>query len=370
MKIGIIATHSWPIPTPVHTGDIVILDLARSLDQMGHEVTLVAPEGTAPLPTGRVLPMTLSSNGQATPTATECELAVLGRYGHELQKLDVVHDFSVTKAVAESMNRLGFPTVSTILGGAWSHPNPPKNICVWSYAQRDRLLRGATDYEDTATPLAGGPPVQPIKEARVVYGGVDTDFYCPDDYDKEDWFLYLNRWHPAKGYREAIELARRNPKVSVMMVGEAIEDLRWDAEKDYLRDAIARGAGLPNLEFRFLPKDPDHHTTKREYYRRAQALLYPVQFHEPFGLSMAEAMACGTPVYGFDLGSVGEVIAGSGGVSVIAGGVDALLMTVGWGGKEETFRDCRAKALERFDRFVMARNYVEQYRLAMAGGWG
>ena len=47
MKIAVVATHSFPIPWKTHTGDVVILDLAAGLSKLGHEVMVLAPEGTS-----------------------------------------------------------------------------------------------------------------------------------------------------------------------------------------------------------------------------------------------------------------------------------------------------------------------------------
>jgi glycosyltransferase involved in cell wall biosynthesis len=368
MRIGIISTHSHPIPTPTHTGDVVIVDLAQALDDLGHEVTLYAPEGTRPPTHGRVLPM-LCSHGQPYPLPRECEQTCFGAHAESMRSQDVVHDFSVTKFAAESLLREGRRNVvSTPMGGIWNYPDPPINVVAWSEQMRGRGLRGAGDYEDSPDLGMSGPPQRPIKDAHVVYGGIDTDWYTPG-YRKEGFFLWMNRWHRAKGYQVAIELARRMG-IELVMAGEH-PDREWhDYQRGCVKEAQELAAGLPNVRFEWLPGDPHHHEAKRELYRRARALLYTVQFQEPFGLSQAESLACGTPVIGTRYGSVPEVVEDGLTGFVRSDDLDDLATALGPVDGIDP-RTCRSRAVERFDRHVMAESYLEEYRAAIDGRtWG
>jgi glycosyltransferase involved in cell wall biosynthesis len=365
VKIAIVATHTFPLPPPTHTGDVVILDLAVALQAMGHEVTMCAPEGTkAP---GRLLPMPCSF-GKYPPSSEACEQQCFNDHAAALRAEDVVHDFSNTKRIAEILASEGRPTVSTLLGGAWAHPAPPRNICVWSEAMRQRGLRGATDYEGTPTPGMGGSPGRPIKDAHVVHGGIDTDWYTPEG-AKESFFLWVNRWHPAKGYRQAIELARATG-IELVMAGEHPDNERFEYQKNCALEAVELAKGLSNVRFQWLPADPDHHTAKRDLYRRARALVYSIRFQEPFGLSQIEALACGTPVIGVGYGSVPEVIEDGKTGLVVEDSIDELATAI----KKVDAIDplyCRTEAIRRFDRKVMARAYCNEYRAVIEGrGWG
>lgn len=368
MKIGIITTHSYPIPTPTHTGDIVILDLAFALDAIGHKVDIFAPAGTDCPPNGRLFPM-LCSNGAASPSSVECEQDCFNSHMDILREEDIVHDFSITKRVVENLMSEGKTNViSTLLGGTWGHPNPPMNICLWSKSMRERGLRGATDYENTPTPDMGGPPQIPIKDAHVVYGGIDTDYYSPT-YRKNNSFLWMNRWHRAKGYHVAIELARKTG-IDLVMAGEHPDRERFAYQRDCAHEAVNLAADLPNVRFEWLPGDPDHHDAKRELYRQAKALLYTVQFQEPFGLSQAESLACGTPVIGINFGSVPELISDGLTGYVRSNSVDDLGTTLELVDHIDP-KICRSEAVERFDRSVMARSYLEQYQSIIDGAsWG
>jgi glycosyltransferase involved in cell wall biosynthesis len=347
---------------------VVILDLADSLDALGHEVTLYAPEGTRPPPHGRVLPMPCSF-GKYPPSSQDCETACFNQHAGELLHEDIVHDFSVTKQIAETLHSRGMThVISTPLGGQWAHPDPPVNIVVWSHAMRARGLRGASDYEGTQFHQWIGPPQRPIKDAHVVYGGVDTSLYTPD-YAKKGFFLWMNRWHPAKGYQVAIELARRTD-IELVMAGEHPDRELFTYQRDCALEAVRLATGLPNVRFEWLPADPHHHDAKRELYRQARALLYTVQFQEPFGLSQAEALASGTPVIGIGMGSVPEVVSHGRTGFVCENDVADVIRAVD---KIDQIspQDCRREAVERFDRKVMAQNYLAEYEAILNGrGWG
>lgn len=368
MKIGIITTHSYPIPTPTHTGDIVILDLAFALDALGHKVDVFAPEGTHCPPNGRLFSMRCS-NGSASPPSWACEESCYIDHADVLREEDIVHDFSITKRVVERLVGEGKTNViSTLLGGTWGHPNPPMNIALWSKAMRDRGLRGATDYEGTPTPDMGGPSQTPIKDARVVYGGIDTSYYSPS-YQKGDSYLWMNRWHVAKGYHVAIDIARKTG-IELVMAGEHPDNERFDYQRNCANEAVSLAADLPNVKFEWLPADPYHHDAKRELYRKAKALLYTVQFQEPFGLSQAESLACGTPVIGINFGSVPELIEDGLTGFVRSNDIDDLSSSLELVDQIDP-KVCRDEAVKRFDRSVMAKSYLDQYQAIISGeSWG
>ena len=169
MRIGLIASHAWPLPSPARTGDSqIILDLSRSLAELGHEVTLFAPDGTIAPEGVRLARMPMCSKGQAEPSTYQCEQACLDEYAVELAMLDVVHDCSVNKSVAEwCMKRM--PTISTLWGGH-APKHMLRNLVAQSHAQRARLAMGLDDYMQE-----GGPGA----DCRVVWNGIDTEAYKP-----------------------------------------------------------------------------------------------------------------------------------------------------------------------------------------------
>jgi glycosyltransferase involved in cell wall biosynthesis len=126
-----------------------------------------------------------------------------------------------------------------------------------------------------------------------VLHGIDTDAFTFQDVP-DDYLLFLGRFTAGKGVLQAIEVARR---VGIKLILVAAEDA-------YYRDVVAPHVDGGHIVY-FGEAD---HPAKVRLYGGARALLYPVQAREPFGLVLAEAMACGTPVAALDRGAVREVV--------------------------------------------------------------
>jgi glycosyltransferase involved in cell wall biosynthesis len=177
-----------------------------------------------------------------------------------------------------------------------------------------------------------------------VLHGIDTDNFRfrerPDDY-----LLFLGRFTKGKGVLQAIEVAKR---VGMKLVLAAAED-------DYYRQEIAPHVDGTQIIY-YGEADFD---AKVNLFGGARALVYPVQAREPFGLVLAEAMACGTPVVALDLGAVREVV-DDGVTGFVFDNLGEMVENLP---KAFTLdrRRIRARAVERFGVERMVNEYVAVY---------
>jgi glycosyltransferase involved in cell wall biosynthesis len=173
--------------------------------------------------------------------------------------------------------------------------------------------------------------------------------------DKDDFLFFLGRADEEKAPHLAIEAARRAGRRLVMCATTKNERERayWAANVEpILGDDVEVHGECP-------------HEQKTDLLARASALLFPIQWEEPFGLVMTEAMACGTPVVAWRNGSVPEVVA-DGETGFIVSSVDEMAEAVGRVGELDPHR-MRARVEERFSAEAMISGYERAYERALAG---
>lgn len=179
-----------------------------------------------------------------------------------------------------------------------------------------------------------------------VYNGLVTqDFQFNDTPD--DYLLFFGRIHPDKGTAEAIQIAIKSKKR--LLIAGIIQDERYykEAVEPYLNEEIV-----------FLGSaGPDQ---RNELLKGALALLHPINFAEPFGLSVAEAMLCGTPVIAFNKGSMPELIE-HGKTGFLVENVEEAVAAVAKISKLKRM-DCHKWAKRKFSKEKMVEDYLSLYQ--------
>lgn len=189
----------------------------------------------------------------------------------------------------------------------------------------------------------------------VVYNGIDVDTY-PLRVDKDDFVLFLGRAAPEKGALRAV-LAAREAGVRLVLavkVAHPIEEEHWAREVLPELSPNAQVLGEITLE------------EKLDLLSRARAVLFPIDWDEPFGLVMTEAMACGTPVVATPRGSVPEVVAdGETGFVVSVDGFPAEAAAALGRLAEIDPTACRARVERLFSKRTMVEGYERVFERAV-----
>jgi len=179
-----------------------------------------------------------------------------------------------------------------------------------------------------------------------VYNGLNTAHFEFND-KPGDYLLYFGRIHHHKGTAEAIDIAKRSKRK--LIIAGLIQDEAYFKEKvePQLSSAIAYAGNA----------EP---ATRNELLKNAYALLHPINFDEPFGMSVAEAMLCGTPVIAFNRGSMPELIRDQE-TGFLVGGIEEAVEAV-----EQIKNIKRINCFEwsssRFSAEKMVKDYLTLYK--------
>ncbi|MDT5018618.1 MAG: hypothetical protein QOD39_4778 [Mycobacterium sp.] len=187
--------------------------------------------------------------------------------------------------------------------------------------------------------------------AATIHHGIDIDGFAVHPSPGEH-LLFFGRIHPDKGTTQAIEVARR--------CGRRLDIAGIVQDEEYFRDEVA--PHIDGEHVRYL--GPIDASARADVLGGAHALLHLIEFDEPFGFSVVEAMACGTPVIANSRGSMGELIA-HGVTGFLVDDIDSAVATVAAAGELDRHRIAELAA-DRFDVATMIDKYVNVYRDVIA----
>lgn len=331
MKIAMLSPIAWRTP-PVHYGpwELVTSLLTEELVKKGIDVTLFATANSITEAKLRsVCQRGYEEDKSIDPKVWEC-LHISECFEHA-GEFDIIHNqFDFLPLTYSGLTDT--PVITTIHG--FSSPrimpvykkyNRKTHYVSISNANRSSLL----DYIAT------------------VYHGIDTGNFTFNPNPTGDYLLYYGRVHHDKGTKEAVEIAMALG-MRLIIAGIIQDQLYFDTYvKPFLKEGKIEYIGSVGADRR------------DELLGNARLLLHPINFNEPFGLSIVEAMACGTPVVAFNKGSMPELIT-DGENGYLAENSEEAIEKIRKVDKISRL-SCRKVVEKHFTKEVMAQHYIKVY---------
>ena len=331
MRIAVLAPISWRVP-PRHYGpwELFASLLTEGLVARGHDVSLFA---TGDSLTGARLCSVVrrSWSEDATIDAKVAECLHISQVFERSAEFDIIHNgFDFLPLTYSGL--VATPVVTTIHGFS-----------------SERILPAFKAYEDRVhyVAISNADRHPDLRYAATIHHGIRLEDFPFDPHGSED-LLFFGRIHPDKGAAEAIAAAGRTGR-RLIMAG-IVQD------QEYYNEQV-----VPALDERSVVyRGPVGGVARTNALGSARALLHLINFNEPFGLSVVEALACGTPVIACNRGSMPELI-DDGVTGFLVNSVDEAVNAISRVGEIDR-AVCRAAVSERFTVDRMADRYLDLYR--------
>lgn len=330
LRIAVLAPISWRVP-PRHYGpwELFASLLTEGLVAQGHDVTLFATgdsRTTAVL--SSVVARGWSEDPEVEPKVAEC-LHIADVF-ERAAEFDVVHNsFDFLPLTYSEL--VDTPVVTTIHGFS-----SPRIVPVYERYNRRTTYVAISDADRHPA----------LDYAATIHHGIDTAAFGLHP-DPGGYLLFFGRIHPEKGTAEAIEVATRAGMP--LLIAGIIQD------QDYFDAAVA--PRVDGDRVRYL--GPIGTEQRAELLGGADALLHLIDFEEPFGFSVIEAMACGTPVVAFDRGSMPELV-DHGHTGFVVTTIDEAVRSVAAAGSLDRSA-IHTHAATRFSHHRMVDDYLAVY---------
>jgi len=279
MKAAVLSPVAWRTP-PRHYGpwEQVSSNIAEGLIKLGVEVTLFA---TGDSVTAGTLDA-ICEKGYEEDRSRDAKVLECLHISNLMEKagqFDIIHNnFDFLPLTYSRLIKT--PVITTIHGFS-----------------SQQIIPVYKKYNDTSNyvSISNSDRSPELNYLATVYNGLNTDEFEFNEQPQE-YLLYFGRIHPDKGTAEAIEIARKSKRK--LLIAGIVQDERYFKEKiePQLNDDEVTYIGSAGPEKR------------NALLGNAIGLLHPINFAEPFGLSVAESMLCGTPVIAFNKGSMPELI--------------------------------------------------------------
>lgn len=342
------ALLTTPVPRDIgYSPATIAQQIAEGMQALGHEVTFFGPEGTklavANIQTGGLSPR-VKDKDEMDQFLHDSDL--FKKYLGPLDDAILVKDM-LKRASNGEFDCLMFHHFESALGYAAEYPNVPVVHILHDFIDADRkavIARHATPNQHfisiSNNQRANAPDINYL---ATVYNGIDIEQF---EYNPQpsDYLFFSGRITQSKGVAQAIEVAKATKRM-LLIAGSLVK-----ADYGYFDEYIR-----PHLDDQILYLGMLEKEQLVKYYQRAAALLVPIQWEEPFGLTMVEANACGTPVIALKRGAVPEVIQDSYNGFVATSTAEMILAVK----QLHTIKrkNCRDYAAKNFTVEKMCKNY-------------
>jgi glycosyltransferase involved in cell wall biosynthesis len=335
MRIAMLSPIAWRTP-PRHYGpwESVVSLLTEGLINKGIDVTLFATQDSQT--SGKlvsVCPRGYEEDKDIMPKVWEC--LHISELFERADEFDLIHN-QFDFLPLTYMGMTSTPILTTIHGFS-----SPKIVPVYKKYNHRAYYVSISDADRSPE----------LDYLATIHHGIDLGRFTFRP-DRGDYLLFFGRFHHDKGAKEAIEIARISGK-KLIMAGIIQDEAYFECEvKPHLDDDNIVYVGIAGPEKR------------DKLLGEAYALIHPINFDEPFGLSVIESMACGTPVVAFNRGSMAEVIA-DGRTGFLVTSVQEAVTRLARIEKIER-AECRRWVEERFSADRMVEQYIQVYERIIA----
>jgi len=337
MRIAQIAPLMESVPPRLYGGtERIVSYVTDELVRLGHDVTLFASGdsvSTATLVPCAAMALRLDSNVR---DFIPYYMLMLDRVRELADEFDILH-FHIDQFHFPLFRPIAHRTVTTLHGRQDLHDLKP-------------LYLGFGDMPLVSISENQRRPVLNSNFVATVYHGIPADLLSANYHPRGGYLAFLGRISPEKRPDRAIQIAQA---AGIPLKIAAKVDR---VDEAYFREQIEPLLSLPGIEFLGEINDRG----KAKFLGEARALLFPVDWQEPFGLVMIEAMACGSPVLAFRCGSVPEIIDPGVTGAIVESMEEAVQVLPRVLSLDR--RRVRRRFEQRFTAGRMARDYVQVYR--------
>lgn len=344
-RIAMIVSPWYPVPPGGYGGiELMAYNLGRELAKRGHKVTVIGRQGSrGPFEVIALAPESWTNQLGTRDHMARHALFLYRAYDAIRRRaFDVVHDHSGPPGIlTAAVCRPEAPVVATLHGDL-------------SEIEGEFLSAVDRHVNLVAISRAQQAMVAGVEWRGVVHNAVDPSVFTPITRreEKDDYFLNLARISPQKGQHLAIELAKRL-NVHLVLAGKVDADAQ-----DYFDEQVK-----PHLNGQVTWREDVSGDEKAALLAKARAMVFPIQWQEPFGLAMIEAMMSGTPVVAMSHGAAPEIV-DPGVTGWLADDVDGMVEACSRLDQID-LQGCVRAASDRFGPAQMADGYLKVYDRAI-----